>query len=71
MIRLWLYIVSSCCIVLCSVGMQASVDTRVIRNEDQLWRALLPRLLLAAQKMWRRGPYENLLKVSNVLGQVL
>jgi len=49
--------------VLLLTGLQASVDTRVIRTEEQLWRSILPRLLLAAQKMWRRGPYENLLRV--------
>ncbi|KAH3877145.1 hypothetical protein DPMN_001001 [Dreissena polymorpha] len=45
------------------VGLEASVDTRVIRTEEQLWYALLPRLLVISQKMWRRSEFENTLRV--------
>lgn len=44
------------------LGLQATLDTSVIRTEEMLWHMLLPRLLCFAEKAWRQGEHENILK---------
>lgn len=49
-----------------SKGLTATLDTSVIRTEEMLWHMLLPRLLCFAEKAWREGDHENILKVTAI-----
>ncbi|KAJ8298798.1 hypothetical protein KUTeg_022858 [Tegillarca granosa] len=43
-------------------GVQAKVLTRKIRTEEQLFKALLPRLIAFAERAWHKAPWETYFK---------
>ncbi|XP_045176935.2 beta-hexosaminidase-like [Mercenaria mercenaria] len=47
------------------LGLAATLDTSVIRSEQMLWHMMLPRLLVFAEKAWRVGEHENILKAED------
>ncbi|XP_045175807.2 beta-hexosaminidase-like [Mercenaria mercenaria] len=47
------------------LGLAATLDTSVIRSEQMLYHMLLPRLLVLAEKAWREGEHENILRAED------
>ncbi|XP_069131797.1 putative beta-hexosaminidase [Argopecten irradians] len=41
------------------LGMQATVSTTKVLDEEQLFQLLFPRLIAFAERAWRRAPWEN------------
>ena len=46
--------------------MQLSLDTALIRTEEQLWEMLTPRLMMGSERAWREGSFENLLDPNDI-----
>ena len=49
-----------------AAGLQASIDTAVIRTERTLWETTVSRVVMVAEKAWRRPPFENTLKPTDL-----
>lgn len=43
-------------------GVQAKILTRKIRTEEQLFKALLPRFIVFADRAWHKAPWEAYFK---------
>ncbi|XP_033752266.1 putative beta-hexosaminidase [Pecten maximus] len=45
------------------IGMQASISTRKVRTESELFQLLFPRLFAVAERAWHRGNWENTVRL--------